>query len=104
MHEMNRQRSRTDQPIKESPFDPFLAGFLAAVGELGGGYSFQSHGAGLARRLDVDPAFIEALTINARRRSLIEPFYPSSHRNTVRLRVSARGERFLAALGDSDPE
>jgi hypothetical protein len=104
MHEMNRQGSRTNQSIKESPFDPFLDGFLAAVGELGGGYSFQSHGAGIARRLEVDPAFIEALTINARRRSLIEPFYPSSHRSTVRWRVSARGKQFLAALNSPGPE
>lgn len=104
MHEMSRQRSRTDQPTKESPFDPFLTGFLAAVGELGGGYSFQSHGAGIANRLEVDPAFVEALTVNARRRSLIEPFYPSSHRSTVRWRVSARGERFLAAIDAPDPE
>jgi hypothetical protein len=89
--------------MKESPFDPFLARFLVAVREMSGGYSPQSHGAGVARRLEVDPAFVEALTVSARRRSLIEPFYTPTNRNTVRWRVSKRGERFLAALDAAEP-
>lgn len=106
MHRMSGSRATHHNPTRASPFDPFLAGFLAIVAELGKGYSLQSHGEAIARRLEVDPAFVEALTINARRRSLIEPFYPSSHRNMVRWRLSAQGEQFLASLDPPtvDPE
>jgi len=100
---MSGTNRKTPQPSKGSPFDPFLGAFLAAVCELGGGYSLQSHGSPIARQLGVDPAFIEALTINARRRSLIEPFYAASPRNTVRWRVSARGQQFLTALAEPGP-
>jgi hypothetical protein len=98
MHEMDGKAAMPNQPAKGSPFDPFLSGFLTAVREFTGGYSLQSHGAKIARQLDVDPAFVEALTTSARRRSLIEPFYPPSNRHAIRWRVSARGERFLATL------
>jgi hypothetical protein len=101
---MDGNAAKPLKPMMESPFDPFLARFLTAVRELGAGYSPQSHGAKLAHRLDVDPAFVEALTTSARRRSLIEPFYAPANRNAVRWRVSARGERFLAALDAPDPD
>lgn len=82
-----------------SPLDPFLVQFLAQVREIETGYGPSAHGKGIAERLGVDPAFVEALTTSARRRRLIEAFYAPAHRNTLRWRVSARGDAFLAEHG-----
>lgn len=104
MHLMDSNASGPHKPIVNSPFDPFLARFLATVLEFESGYSPQSNSLAMSDRLDVEPAFIEALTTSARRRSLIEPFYSPAHRNTLRWRVSRRGEQFLAALDPPQPE
>lgn len=95
---MDSNASRPYKPMAESPFDPFLARFLAEVRAFDQGYSPQSNSAAVADRLDVEPAFVEALTTSARRRTLIEPFYAPAHRNSLRWRVSRKGEQFLDAL------
>jgi hypothetical protein len=95
---MDSNASQPDKAILESPFDPFLARFLSALQAFDTGFSPQSNSASVADRLDVDPAFIEALTVSARRRRFIEPFYAPAHRNTLRWRLSSRGEQFLSGF------
>ncbi len=80
-----------------SLFDPFLVEFLRALETLPEGFSPQSSLKPIAATLQQDPAFIEGLFTCARRRSLIEPYYPPGRRSTFRWRVSRRGEQFMNA-------
>jgi hypothetical protein len=80
---------------ESSPFDPFLIEFLHAVREFDTGYSPSTNGKAVAERLNVEQAFIEMLTTSARRRRLIEAFYAPAHRNTLRWRLSMRGQAFI---------
>jgi hypothetical protein len=81
---------------ESSPFDPFLLDFLRAVRSFETGYSPATNGKSVASALNVELAFIEMLTTSARRRRLIEAFYAPAHRNTLRWRLSPRGEVFLS--------
>jgi hypothetical protein len=81
---------------ESSPFDPFLIDFLREVRGFETGYSPNTNGKAVAERLHVEQAFIEMLTTSARRRRLIEAFYAPAHRNTLRWRLSSRGQTFLS--------
>jgi hypothetical protein len=89
--------TNTTSQAVTSPFDPFLARFLVAVQAIETGFSPTANSKGIADLLDVDPAFVEMLTTSARRRRFIEAFYAPAHRNTLRWRVSPRGEEYLAS-------
>ena len=95
-------RSNTPTQQESSPFDPFLIDFLRAVRGFETGYSLNTNGKSIAERLGVEAAFVEMLTTSARRRRLIEPFYAPAHRNTLRWRLSSRGQAFLSRHEDSD--
>ena len=88
--------SSNQPPHVPSPFDPHLTAFLRSVRAIESGFSPTANSAAIAEQLNVEPAFIEMLTTSARRRRFIEPFYAPAHRNTLRWRISARGEAFLA--------
>jgi hypothetical protein len=95
---MSSQRPAGEStPQVPSLFDPFLVEFLRALQTLPDGFSTQSSLKPLAGTLQQDPAFIEALFTCARRRSLIEAYYPPGRRSAFRWRVSRRGEHFMNA-------
>lgn len=86
---------------ESSPFDPFLISFLRAVRGFETGYSPNTNGKYIATELGVEIAFVEMLTTSARRRRLIEAFYAPAHRNTLRWRISPRGDAFLSEHEES---
>lgn len=100
-YDSNMHNSRSHQPPVDSPLDPFMVEFLALVRDIDTGFGPTANGRSISERLGVDPAFVEGLTTSARKRRLIEAFYAPAHRNTLRWRLSPRGEAFLAEHGRS---
>ncbi len=96
-HMSSQRPAGESTPQVPSLFDPFLVEFLRALQTLPDGFSTQSSLKPLAGTLQQDPAFIEALFTCARRRSLIEAYYPPGRRSAFRWRVSRRGEHFMNA-------
>jgi hypothetical protein len=84
----------SDQP--DSPFDPFLARFLTEIANLPEGlHPLRGH-LELAQVTGFDPTFAEALIVSARTRGLLQPVQSKGSRGRIALRVSSRGEAWLA--------
>lgn len=76
-----------------SPLDPFLAQFLAAIGEADDGFQPGAESRAIATSLDVPPSFVDALFTSARTRGLLKPVYGRGGK--VRWTVSAAGQELL---------
>ena len=83
----------SDLEVPASPLDPFLVRFLAAVQESGEGYQPGSETGQIARALDFQKAFVDALFTSARTRGLLKPQYGRG--NKVRWTVSPAGADLL---------
>lgn len=78
-----------------SPLDPFLARFLAAVGDSPDGFQPGAESRELATRLDLPAPFIEALFTSARTRGLLKPAYGRGGK--IRWSLSPTGEALARA-------
>jgi len=85
----------------DSPLDSFLVTFLQHVRQGETGYVQGPQATRLAERMEVQPAFVEALYVSARMRTLIKPAYRQGGK--MHWQVSELGEAFLERHGNPSP-
>lgn len=82
--------------LHESPLDPYLATFLAAIANRAGGFTPGQESRALAEDLELQHPFVDMLFTSARMRGLLKPAYGRGSK--VVWQVSDAGQELIGRL------